>query len=67
MTDLIVKPKNKMEEKIILSFLNSINIGYYTEDQEEQALYAAMAEGKRTPRLTLKEKDAFLRMLKGAR
>lgn len=65
--DLIVKTKSKKEEKIVQAFLNSLEIDYFTEVQEEKALYKAMLEGKHTPRLTQKEKNAFLDSLKNAR
>ncbi len=67
MTELIVKTKNKREEKVVQAFLDSLDIGYYTEAQEEKALYRAMQVGKKTRRLTPKEKEAFLKMLKNAR
>lgn len=65
--DLIVKAKNKKEEKIVQAFLNSLEIDYFTEVQEEKALYNAMLEGKKTERLTQKEKEAFVNSLKNAR
>lgn len=65
--DLIVKTKNKKEDKIVQAFLNSLDIDYFTEVQEEKALYKAMQEGKKTRRLTKKEKEAFVNSLKNAR
>lgn len=65
--DLIVRAKNKKEEKIVQAFLHSLDIDYFTEVQEEKALYRAMQEGKKTKRLTRKEKEAFVYSLKNAR
>jgi hypothetical protein len=67
MTELVVKPKNKREEKVVQAFLDSLEIGYYTEAQEEEAMYRAMIEGRKTKRLTPKQKEAFIRSLKNAR
>lgn len=67
MSELIVKTKNKREEKVVQAFLDSVDIGYYTEAQEERGLYEAMREGMKTPKLTPKEKEAFLKRLKNAR
>ena len=65
--DLIVKTRNKKEEKIVKAFLDSLDMDYFTEIQEEKALYKAMQEGKKTRRLTQKEKEAFVNSLKNAR
>jgi len=65
--DLIVKTRNKKEEKIVQAFLDSLDIDYFTEIQEEKALYKAMQEGKKTRHLTQKEKEVFINSLKNAR
>lgn len=65
--DLIVKTRNKKEEKIVKAFLDSLDMDYFTEIQEEKALYKAMRVGKKTRRLTQKEKEAFINSLKNAR
>lgn len=65
--DLIVKTRNKKEEKIVQAFLDSLDIDYFTEIQEEKALYNAMKEGKKTRRLSQKEQEAFINSLKSAR
>ncbi len=41
MPTMIVDYKNKKEEKILHAFLNSLNIGYYLEDQEDLDLIKA--------------------------
>lgn len=64
--DLFVKTRNKKEEKIVKAFLNSLDMDYFTEIQEEKALYEAMKEGKQTRRLTQKEKESFIKSLKNA-
>jgi hypothetical protein len=48
MAELVVKPKNKKEEKVIKALLESLEIEYLTEVQEEQALYKAMQKGKKS-------------------
>ncbi len=65
--DLIVKTKNKREEKVVQAFLNSLEIDYFTEVQEEKALYKAMQEGRKTSILSPKERDSFIRLLKKAK
>lgn len=65
--NLIVKTRNKKEEKIVQAFLDSLDIDYFTEIQEEKALYKAMQEGKKTRHLTQKEKEVFINSLKNAR
>lgn len=65
--ELIVKTKNKEEEKIVQAFLDNLDIDYFTEAQEEQALYLAMKEGKKTKKLIKKEQESFLKSLKNAR
>jgi len=44
--------------------LNSLEIDYYTEAQEEQALYKAMKAGRKTNLLKASQKAAFLKSLK---
>lgn len=66
MAELVVKPKNKKEEKVIKAFLESLEIEYLTEVQEEQALYKAMQKGKKSKKLSDKEKDNFVKKLKSA-
>ena len=39
---LIVTPKNKKEEKVLKAFLKSVSIGFYSEAEEDAALYKAM-------------------------
>ena len=41
MPTMIIDYKNKKEEKILHTFLNSLNIGYYSEEQEDVALIKA--------------------------
>ena len=60
---LIVNPKNKSEEKVLKAFLNSLEIGYYTEQEEDKALHAAMVSGRKTKKLSKAEKAGFLKNL----
>lgn len=41
MPTMIVDYKNKKEEKILHAFLNSLSIGYYSEEEENAALIKA--------------------------
>lgn len=61
--DLIVKTKNKKEEKIVQAFLSSLDIDYHSEAQEDKALYKAMSEGRKTRKLTAQERARFLKIL----
>jgi predicted Ser/Thr protein kinase len=67
MPDIIVKAKTKKQEKAIKNFLESLDVEYMTEVQEEAALYNAMLKGKKTKTLSAKEQDAFLKKLKQAK
>jgi len=67
MSPLIINPKNKKQEKIVQAFLDSLEIDYYTQAQEDQALYKAIKEGKKSKLLTASEKNAFLKSLKKAK
>ncbi|MEO7294018.1 MAG: hypothetical protein ABIW34_12995, partial [Ginsengibacter sp.] len=55
--------KNKKKEKLIQDFLNNLEVDYYTEAQEEEALYNAMKKGKKSKLLSLDEKRDFLKSL----
>jgi hypothetical protein len=61
---LIVTPKNKKEEKVLKAFLNSLEIGFHSEADEDAALYNAMQQGRKTALLNKTEKDNFLKTLK---
>ncbi len=63
---LIITPKNKKEEKVLKAFLNSLSIGFHSEEEEEKALYLAMQNGRKTALLTKVEKATFLKRLKQA-
>jgi hypothetical protein len=67
MSSIIVNTKNKKQEKILQAFLNSLEIDYYTEAQEEHALYKAMKAGQKTRLLTTPQKESFLKSLKNAK
>jgi hypothetical protein len=56
---LIINPKNKQQEKVVRAFLSSLNIGFYSEVEEEAALANAMRKGRK--------KADFLRQLKQAK
>jgi len=64
MPAIIINTKNKNQEKIVRAFLNSLEIDFYTEAQEEQALYRAMKDGKKTNLLKPAQKAAFIKSLK---
>ncbi len=64
---LIINPKNKQQEKVVKAFLNSLNIGFYSEAEEEAALANAMLKGRKTALLTKTEKVDFLKRLKQAK
>ena len=62
---LIVEPKNKNEEKVLKAFLNSLNIGFHSQAEEDAALYAAMVKGRKTKLLSKSEKENFINRLSG--
>lgn len=64
---LIVTPKNKKEEKVLKAFLNSLEIGFHSEADEDAALHNAMQKGRKTVLLDKTEKEAFLKRLKRAK
>jgi hypothetical protein len=64
--ELIVRAKNKREEKVVKAFLSSLNIDYHSEVQEDRALYKAMSEGRKTPRLRPHERTKFLESLRNS-
>ncbi len=64
---LIINPRNKQQEKVVRAFLSSLNIGFYSEAEEDAALVNAMQKGRKTGLLTKTEKADFLRRLKQAR
>ena len=55
------------QEKVVRAFLNSLNIGFYSEAEEEAALANAMQKGRKTALLNKTEKTDFLRRLKQAK
>ena len=64
---IIVNPKNRQQEKVVKAFLTSLEIGFYSEAEENDALYNAMKTGRKTRLLTKHEKDDFIKRLKGAK
>ena len=56
---LIITPKNKNQEKIVKAFLNSLEIGFHSESEEDAALYTAMQKGRKTPLLSVSQKKHF--------
>ena len=64
---LVVTPKTKNEEKVLKAFLQSLNIGFHTEAEEDAALIKAMQQGRKTSLLNESEKKAFLNKLKNAK
>ena len=63
MPTIIIDTKSKKKEKLIQAFLNNLEVDYYTEAQEEKALYNAMKKGKKTKLLSEDEKKNFLKSL----
>ena len=47
MPTLIVDYKNKTEEKILHAFLNSLNIGFHSENEEDDAMIKAYKKIKK--------------------
>ena len=64
MAEYIIKTRNKKEEKIVTAFLSSRDIDFYTEAQEEEALYNKMTTDRTTPLLNETQKDSFIKKLK---
>jgi len=64
---IIINPKNKQQEKVVRAFLSSLNIGFYSEAEEEAALVNAMQKGRKTALLNKAGKVDFLRRLKQAK
>lgn len=46
------------------AFLNSLEIDFYSEEQEDEALYIAMKKGRKSLLLNENEKKEFLLSLK---
>ncbi len=44
---IIIDTKNKKQQRIIHAFLDSLEVDYHTEAQEDKALYNAMKQGKK--------------------
>ena len=63
MATIIIDTKNKKQGKVIHAFLDSLEIDYYTEAQEDHALYNAMNAGKKSRLLNENEKKKFLKSL----
>lgn len=63
----IVKPKNKKEEKVLEAILKGLDIGFYTEESEDAAIFKAMEKGRKSKLLTSSEKSAFLNKLKSSK
>jgi hypothetical protein len=60
---IIVKTRNKKEEKLVREFLESRDIHFTTEAEEDHALYKAMVEGRKTALLSEAEQAQLLRKL----
>jgi hypothetical protein len=67
MPTIIIDTKSKKEEKIIHAFLDSLEVDYYTEAQEDEALYNAIKKGKKSKLLSADEKKVFLNSLKSGK
>ena len=64
---LIINPKNRQQEKVVKAFLSSLNIGFYSEVEEDAAMVNAMQKGRKTTLLNKTEKVDFLKRLKQAK
>ena len=64
---LINNPRNKQREKVVRAFSSSLDIGFYSEAEEDAALVSAMRKGRKTVLLDKTEKVDFLRRLKRAK
>ena len=62
---LIVETKNKNEERVLKAFLSSLKISFYTEAEEDAALYAAMLKGRKSKLLGKAAKESFPKRLSG--
>ena len=62
---VIVETKNKNEEKVLKAFLNSLNIGFHTQAEEDAGLYKAMVKGRKSKLLSPTEKSNFIKQLSG--
>jgi hypothetical protein len=67
MPEYIIRTKNKKEEKVVKAFLSSMDIDFYTEAQEEEALYNKMTTDRATPILNETQKDSFIKQLKSSK
>ncbi len=67
MPTIIIDTKNKKQQRIIHAFLDSLEIDYHTEAQEDKALYNAMKQGKKSRLLSADEKKGFLKSLTDAK
>jgi hypothetical protein len=56
MRELIVKTKNKKEEKVLKAILDSLEINYYSELQEEEAVFKTRSQSKKGRKNKSKEK-----------
>jgi type II secretory pathway predicted ATPase ExeA len=64
---IIIDTKNKKQQRIIHAFLDSLEVDYHTEAQEDKALYNAMKQGKKSRLLSVEEKKDFLKSLKNGK
>lgn len=60
-SEIIVFPKNRKEEKLLKTFLASLSIDFYVE--EDVALHTAMVKGRKTKLLNKKEQLDFIKNL----
>ncbi len=67
MAEYIIKTKNKKEEQVVKAFLSSLDIEFYTEVQEEEALYKKMQSDRKTKLLNQTEKEDFIKQLKSTK
>lgn len=63
MAELVVKSKNKKEEKLVRAFLESLEIEYATEIQEDQALDNAMQQRKKSKKNQVSKVNVIVRKI----
>ncbi|MEJ7681081.1 MAG: hypothetical protein WKG06_25155 [Segetibacter sp.] len=67
MAEYMIKTKNRKEGKVVEAFLSSLDIDFYTEAQQEKALYKKMQVDRKTRLLNQNEKENFIKQLKSTK
>ena len=66
MAEYIVKTKSKKEEKVVEAFLSSLEIDFHTQAQEDEFLYKAMQNDRKSSLLNDQQKEDFVQQLASA-